>query len=102
MAEIEPTDEDTTTEYLDDTTDMEVTEDTEGTEDTEREGKDEETVTEEETIKEEEDEDVVEYEDASTKVRKKHGKKKLKSWMERCMREKWKCDVPLWQLYMKT
>ncbi|XP_076483174.1 uncharacterized protein LOC117166382 [Bombus vancouverensis nearcticus] len=83
MAEIEPTDEDTTTEYLDDTTDMEVTEDTEGTEDTEREGKDEETVTEEETIKEEEDEDVVEYEDASTKVRKKHGKKKLKSWMER-------------------
>lgn len=28
--------------------------------------------------------------------------KDLTRWMKRCMGQKWKCDVPLWQLYINA
>ncbi|KAK9300682.1 hypothetical protein QLX08_006716 [Tetragonisca angustula] len=105
MAEVEPTDDETTTEYLDDTTDLQVTEDTEDTEGEEADETEgyEETETEEEFVKEGEDVATVEeIKEAREEVRKKRRRKKVRSEMERCMRQKWKCDVPLWQLYAKT
>lgn len=29
-------------------------------------------------------------------------KRKKRSWMERCLDQKWKCDGPLWRLYMNA
>ncbi|CAK9805070.1 hypothetical protein ANTPLA_LOCUS4312 [Anthophora plagiata] len=98
MADVEETDEDaTTTGNIDeDTTDIAETDaaETDATEDTEADDGGEG----EEIFYETQEEDV---EAAPAEVEKKPRRKK--TWSERCLDQKWKCDdSPLWQIYMNT
>ena len=87
------TEEDTMTDYVDETT--EYTDEKERTYG--------ETMTEVEITEGEGTED--EGKAIASRIRTKYltrRPKDLGRWMKRCMGQKWKCDVPLWQLYINA
>lgn len=97
------TEEDTMTDYVDETTtDAQDTDLTEYTDEKERTYQSE--VTEVEVTEGEATEDEGRPV-ASRILRTKYlprRPKDLGRWMKRCMGQKWKCDVPLWQLYINA
>lgn len=95
------TEEDTMTDYVDDTTTD--AQDTDLTEYTDEKEKTYGEVTEIEITEGEATED--EEKDVTARIRTKYLTRKPKDlgrWMKRCMGQKWKCDVPLWQLYINA